>query len=150
DSAYVQTYLKPGAASSSSDFLYLLDELNAYSHDLNSAVKLQPLHQDGAQVDHRDGLTALMAFVMSYTDMAKSSKPATWQGLQRPETKRVLKTLWGQAETALASSCGIPGIGNDDRKYIGRLCDPKENGALSEVLGRPLACVSACLDPGAT
>src|SRR5262245_12955210 len=37
---YVQTYLRRGAASSADDFRFLLDELNAYSHDLNSAVKL--------------------------------------------------------------------------------------------------------------
>src|ERR1041385_5000923 len=31
---FVATYLRPGRASSSGDFLYLLDELNAYTHDL--------------------------------------------------------------------------------------------------------------------
>src|SRR6478752_10746311 len=30
---FVMTYLRPGSASSSGDFLYLLDELNAYTHD---------------------------------------------------------------------------------------------------------------------
>ena len=39
-SDFVDTYLRPGRASSSSDFLYLLDELNAYTHDLNTAVNL--------------------------------------------------------------------------------------------------------------
>ncbi len=149
-STYVQTYLRPGAASSSSDFMYLLDELNAYTHDLNSAVKLQPLHKGGGQVDHRDGLAALMAFMTGYVDTAKRQKPATWQGLQRPETKHVIQTLWNQAETVLASSCGIPGIGQEDRKFIGFMCDPNHNGALGEILGRPTVCVSACLDPGPT
>ena len=37
---FVTTYLRPGSASSSTDFLYLLDELNAYTHDLNTAVNL--------------------------------------------------------------------------------------------------------------
>ena len=36
---YVQTYLKRGAASSSDDFRFLLDELNAYSHDLSTSVQ---------------------------------------------------------------------------------------------------------------
>ena len=39
-SDFVTTYLRPGAASSSGDFLYLLDELNAYTHDLTTAVSL--------------------------------------------------------------------------------------------------------------
>ena len=39
-SEFVTTYLRPGRASSSTDFLYLLDELNAYTHDLNTAVAL--------------------------------------------------------------------------------------------------------------
>lgn len=147
-SAYVETYLRPGAASSSSDFLYLLDELNAYSHDLNSAIRLQPLHKGGSQVDHRDGLAALMSFVMAYADTAKRQKPATWEGLQKPEVKKVLQTLWGQAETVLTASCGTPGIGRDDRKSIGFMCDAKNNGAMGDLLGRPAACASACLQPG--
>src|SRR6201995_740470 len=39
-SDFVTTYLKPGSASSAGDFLYLLDELNAYTQDLNTAVRL--------------------------------------------------------------------------------------------------------------
>ena len=37
---FVTTYLRRGSASSATDFLYLLDELNAYTHDLNTAVDL--------------------------------------------------------------------------------------------------------------
>src|SRR4051794_41069695 len=39
---FVATYLRPGGATSSADFLYLLDELNAYTHDLNAAINLSP------------------------------------------------------------------------------------------------------------
>src|SRR3954454_10701520 len=49
---FVTTYLRPGSASSSSDFLYLLDELNAYTHDLNTAVNLSRWH---GQVEAGDG-----------------------------------------------------------------------------------------------
>src|SRR3954447_16467511 len=93
-SDFVTTYLRPGGASSSSDFLYLLDELNAYTHDLNTAVNLSRWHGqveagDG-QVDHRDGLAALMAFVALYAERAEDSEPATWSGLLEP---RVAKTV---------------------------------------------------------
>src|SRR4030088_2735090 len=60
---FVTTYLQRGSANSSTDFLYLLDELNAYTHDLNTAVGLSrspaPLGQGDEEVDHRDGLASL-------------------------------------------------------------------------------------------
>lgn len=145
---FVQTYLRPGAASSADDFMYLLDELNAYSHDLHSAVKLVSLHKGGGQVPHRDGLSALMSFVMSYIDTARQQHPATWQGLQRPEMKTLVQTLWSQAETALASSCGLPGFGSQDRTYVGSICSRRNGEALGELLGRPLICPSACMPAG--
>ncbi|MCU0347344.1 MAG: hypothetical protein MUC59_10390, partial [Saprospiraceae bacterium] len=42
-SPFVSTYLHQGNATSSEEFGFLLDELNAYSHDLHAAVGLQPL-----------------------------------------------------------------------------------------------------------
>jgi hypothetical protein len=146
---YVQTYLRPGAASSSADFRFLLDELNAYSHDLNSATKLISLHRpEHGAVGHRDGLAALMSFVMSYVDTARQSFPGTWENLQRPEVRETVQTLWAQAETALASSCAIPGFGQDDRKPVGFLCDARNAGGLADLLGRAPACPAACPGSG--
>src|ERR1043165_1356140 len=99
---FVTTYLKPGSASSASDFLYLLDELNAYTHDLNTAVELNRSRggvEDGAlEVDHRDGLAALMAFVALYVERAERSEPATWRGLTQPHVPKTLSAPWAQAE----------------------------------------------------
>src|SRR5882724_7042118 len=87
---FVITYLRPGSASSSTDFLYLLDELNAYTHDLNSAVNLSRSGgaEGGDEVDHRDGLAALMAFVALYVERAEQSEPATWSGLLQPRAAK--------------------------------------------------------------
>jgi hypothetical protein len=148
--AYVQSYLSPGGASSKDDFMYLIDELNAYSHDLNSSSLLVPLQRQDRQVDQRDGLAALMNFVMSYVETAQNSKPATWEGMQHPEPRRVVQTLWKQAETSLASSCGIPNFGKNDRDYIASLCDPKHGKALTELLGRAPVCARECLEPVTT
>ncbi len=150
NSTYVETYLRPGAASSADEFSYLLDELNAYTHDLNSVIALQPLRNPVFQVDHRDGLASLMSFVMAYVDTAQRSKPKTWEGLQRPEVKKLIQTIWGQAETVLAKSCGIPGIGNEDRKLIAFMSDKKNNAAMNTILGRPTASAAACLSDGAS
>jgi hypothetical protein len=146
---YVQTYLRPGAASSSADFRFLLDELNAYSHDLASATKLVSLRQpqDG-EVGHREGLASLMSFVMSYVDTARQSVPATWENLKRPEIKKTVQTLWTQAETALNASCAVPGLGQSDRKPMAFLCDPNNGAGLGDLLGRAPACPATCLGSG--
>jgi len=142
---YVQTYLRRGGASSADDLRFLLDELNAYSHDLHSAVKLVPLRKAGHEVGHRDGLAALMSFLMGYADAARQSVPGTWEGLQRPEMRKLVGTLWTQAEGTLASSCSIAGFGREDRKYIAYLCDRKNGAALGALLGRAPVCATACL-----
>ena len=148
--SYVQTYLRPGSATSADNFLYMLDELNAYSHDLNSAVKLVSLQRRDRQVDHRDGLTALMAFVVSYTDTAKKSQPAAWQGLQAAEPKQVIQTLWAQAETVLNSSCGIPAFGQKDKDYIAFINDSKNNTAIADLIGRSPKISDECVSPSIT
>jgi hypothetical protein len=143
---YVQTYLRRGAASSADDFMYLLDELNAYSHDLNSAVKLMSLHKGDGYVDHRAGLAALMSFVMAYADAAKVQKAPTWQGLQRPEVKHLVGTLWTQAETVLANSLRVKGFGGE--RYTKFLCDRANGAALAELLGRNPMSPGACSPAG--
>lgn len=143
---YVQTYLRPGAATSAVDLTYLLDELNAYTHDLNTAVDLVSLSKpsDGS-VSNRDGLGALMSFVMKYADNAKQKSPATWTALKAPGPQRVIRTLWGQAEKVMASSCGIPRFGVDDHTYISFICSRSNGVALGELLGRSVACPQSCL-----
>ena len=120
--------------------MYLLDELNAYSHDLDAAVALVPLQRRDRVVDHRDGLAAVMTFVMRYVDTAKKTQPATWQGLQHAEPKKAIQALWSQAENTLASSCGLPAFGLRDRDYIAYLCEKKNASALADLLDRAPMC----------
>lgn len=148
--SYVQTYMRSGSATSAENFLYLLDELNAYSHDLNSAVKLVSLQRRDRQVDHRDGLTALMAFVVGYADMAKKSQPATWQGLQSGETKQIIQALWAQAEATLNASCDIPAFGRKDKDYMAFIGNAKNNAAMTELIGRAPNIADECLSPSVT
>jgi hypothetical protein len=145
----VSTYLRPGNSSSASDFLYLLDELNAYSHDLKAAVALNSLRPRDIRVDHRDGLAALMAFMAIYVETAEESQPATWSGLQKPETAKVVSALWSQAETVMASSCDVPDFGTDDQRYIRQFCAKKPQSALRKLLGRAPLCPTECLQSAA-
>ena len=146
---FVTTYLRPGSASSSTDFLYLLDELNAYTHDLNTAVNLsrspRAVEAGDGQVDHRDGLAALMAFVALYAERAEASEPATWSGLLEPRVAKTVSELWGRAEKVMASSCGIPNFGTEDKSLIRQFCQSRPQAALQKILGRAPVCPTACL-----
>jgi len=142
---YVTTYLKAGGASAATDFLYLLDELNAYTHDLNAAVALSGLRPANEHVDHRDGLAALMAFVAIYVQTAEEGQPATWNGLQKPEVAKTVSTLWGQAEMVIASSCRVPDFGSRDQRFIRQFCGEKAQASLQKILGRAPVCPVDCL-----
>ena len=145
---FVSTYLRPGNASSSTDFLYLLDELNAYTHDLNTAVALSRSRgpvEEGDEVDHRDGLAALMVFVTLYVERAEDSEPATWSGLQQPRVAKAVSELWGRAEKVMASSCGIPNFGTQDKLFIRQFCQSRPQASLQKILGRAPMCPAACL-----
>jgi hypothetical protein len=144
---FVTTYLRPGSASSSTDFLYLLDELNAYTHDLNTAVNLSRSRgiEHGDEVDHRDGLAALMAFVALYAERAEQSEPATWSGLLQPRAAKTVSELWGRAEKVMASSCGIPNFGTEDKSLIRQFCQAGPRASLQKILGRAPVCPTACL-----
>jgi hypothetical protein len=147
---FVTIYLRQGSASSSTDFLYLLDELNAYTHDLNTAVNLSRSRgavEQGDEVDHRDGLAALMAFVALYVERAEQSEPASWSGLQQPRVAKTVAELWGRAEKVMASSCGIPNFGTEDKVLIRQFCQAGPQASLQKILGRAPVCPTACLKP---
>ena len=146
-SDYVDTYLKPGRATSSSDFLYLLDELNAYTHDLNAAVDLKDMRSASRSSDHRDGLAALMAFLAVYVERAKASEPETWEGLKRPAVAETVEKIWSGAEKVMASSCGIPDFGTQYVGFLQKVCRPSAQSALASVLGRAPVCPTDCLKP---
>jgi hypothetical protein len=145
---FVTTYLRPGSASSATDFLYLLDELNAYTHDLNTAVNLSRSRggvEAGDEVDHRDGLAALMAFTALYAERAEQSEPATWRGLLEPRVARTVSELWAHAEKVMAASCGIPNFGTEDKSLIQQFCQSGPQASLQKIIGRSPVCPTACL-----
>ena len=148
---FVDTYLRAGEASSAEDFLYLLDELNAYTHDLAAATALRDGGQAGSetQVAHRDGLSAQMAFVATYVETAEAGEPATWQGLRTPAVSTTVAALWGRAETVMAASCRIPDFGTEDRAFLRIACGARPRASLAKILGRAPICPAECLGPSA-
>jgi hypothetical protein len=132
--SYVQTYLRRGAASSADDLIYLLDELNAHSHDLATASQLIGLKQRDEQVDHRAGLAALMAFFLAYVEVARERKASTWEGLRRPESKQLLANDRLPAHWWLRR-----------RDIPATPVRPAQRVALTPLFGRPPIGASACV-----
>jgi hypothetical protein len=146
-SLFVDTYLRPKGATSAADFRYLLDELNAYTHDLDTAIALEDRRDPDVQRHHRDGLAALMSFVALYIETAEND-PAAWPALKRPGTAAAVSTLWAQAEHTMVASCRIPDFGDEDNTFLGKLCATRTQAALERFLGRAPVCPKACLNPG--
>jgi hypothetical protein len=142
---FVKTYLLPGGASSADDFTYLLDEFNAYVHDLNTAIQTQAMAPRDARLGHRDGMSAMMSFLMAYVARAEKDDPRTWAGLHRPDVKHLVTTLWSEAERTIEKSCKVPRYSVDDRAYLNHICSPANGRALGHMLGRAPRCPSACL-----
>jgi hypothetical protein len=142
---FVRTYLLPGGASSADDFTYLLDEFNSYVHDLNTAVQTHALAPKNTRLGHRDGMAALMTFVMAYVEHAEKGDPRTWAGLHRPDVKHLVTTLWTEAERTIESSCKVPRYAVDDQAFLRHICKPSNGRALGHMLGRAPRCPTACL-----
>ena len=149
-STYVETYMKPGAATSAEEFGYLLNELNAYTHDLHAAVQLKSLSVPGQSVHHRDGLAALMAFVAAYTEKARTHHPDTWRELQRPDLRRTVATLWAQSEEVMGNSCRTPDYGFEAPVFLEHFCRATIHHALGALLGRPPRCPVSCREKHVT
>jgi hypothetical protein len=143
-STFVTMYLAKDAASSGIYFRYLLDELNAYTHDMYSSLKLLSLTTAGHSVSHRDGLAALMAFTAVYIDTAKTEYPETWKELQKPKVKAVVSTIWSQAEAVMNGSCKVRNISYEAPTYLAQICAKTES--VSKLLGRTTVCPKACLE----
>lgn len=142
---FVRTYLLPGGASSADDFTYLLDEFNSYIHDLNTAIQTQSMAPRDSYLGHRDGMSAMMSFLMAYVTLAEKEDPRTWAGLHRPDVKHLVTTLWSDAERTIEKSCKVPRYAVDDQAFLRHICSSANGRALGHLLGRAPRCPKACL-----
>lgn len=145
ENTFVSTYLGPGQATSADQFGYLLNELNAYTHDLNAAVKLRRLSRQDYDVFHRDGLAALMSFTAAYVERARAEDKTTWSALQGAAVKRTVTTLWAQAELVMGASCRVPRYAYEAVEFLTPVCAASIRHGLGLLLGRPPLCPVSCL-----
>ena len=144
-SDFIDIYLSGSKAGSGNYYRYLLDEFNAYTHDARTSLRTHRLKPRSSDVNWRDGLTMMMAFVKAYARRAKEKHPRTWAQLNTEEDKRILGALWRQAEVTLVQSCPYTTF-YTDKIYLQRLCDASTSGPLKELLGWEPVCPQDCLD----
>lgn len=144
-SSYVETYLTVGKATSAEEFGYLLDEMNAYSHDLHTAIKVRHLAPPSETAFHRDGPAALMAFVAAYVERARQENGDAWRTLQDPKIRKTVNTLWAQAEDVMGASCRTPDYAMETPEYLTPVCAANIRHGLGQLLGRPPLCPITCL-----
>lgn len=107
--SFFDTYMVPGeeTASSADYFSYVLDEFNAYCHDVNVFSKLDDLP---INTTPRDGLASFMLFTLVYIDQAAPKFTET--------QKKALVTIWLQAEKVMEDTSGMKNISYHTGKYL--------------------------------
>lgn len=144
DDRFTELYLKqiPSSTSSATNFSILLDELNAYTNGLNTGNKLY-----GSKVTHqwRDGVLAMLSYVKAYLNKVKNEDTKTWTQIRDTKRADIVKTLWLQAEKTILNSCGMKNPNTEEKKYVDFLCNPKNNSATSEIIGKAVICPDSCV-----
>lgn len=135
----VTNYIAPEGASSKDFFVYLLDEFNAYQLDLEFTLDAIDKYQGtrflpdfGQIASARDGAAAFYAFVSIYVNSTDKDVDA----------KRLLSTIWKNAERSIERSCKHRNIGLDADKYL-KLAAKYKSG-MARVLGRQPKDFSTC------
>ena len=145
---FFKTYLSnkgPDANSSRADFTYLLDEMNAYTNEMQTQIEFARVHP----FTNRDaGVPAMMTFVAAYANHARDHAPGVWRDLTASPaspTRLAVGKLWAQAERVLRQACAIaPKSPNEQAAYVGALCNAANTSAISIVLGRQAQCPKEC------
>jgi len=132
------------------DIVFILEEFNAYVHDLMVSRELSALIPEGTRVSSRDALANFMFYLKRYLKRAKLKHPKDWEAIaQDPEYTATIRLMWRQAEAELAKSCPVPQIGMRNQEILRDVYAPEDSEALLEVLGFAPALPKECVRPPA-
>jgi len=92
---YVETYLL-GESSSKDNLEFVLEELNAYTHDSRAGRALRPLDTEFFP-SYNDGTLAMMNILSEYIKRVPFSVTE--------KEKSVIQSIWKTAETEISKSC---------------------------------------------
>lgn len=143
---WVDTYLKPGQGSASSNefFAFLLNEFNAYTNDIHIQMEIKKDSAWGKSGEpSRVGFVSLMIFTADYMTMVKEDYPQYWKVLLRNHI--AIQKMWNQAEEVLAKTSGFEMM-DDEVFAIKAMCDKKRMAAISDIIDHPTnACIKSSL-----
>jgi hypothetical protein len=129
---YYRTYLVGDIGKQ--ELPVLLDELNAYTHDLITGTALQALIPSYQHRSERDGLVVFMYYLELYLKRARVAHPQAWQLIAgNTEYRALLQKLWANAETALRAACPIEALGIDDAPYVKKVYSDELVSELTKV-----------------
>jgi hypothetical protein len=132
-------------SSGGTDFNMILNELNAWTHDVafNTELHLKGIAPAISLDNSRLGAMQLMTFAMAYLHFAKKKSPSTWKMLIDPREKKLITQLWQQAEPAIEASCKVPQKGVH-KPSLNFLCDPKYQEGIESIVGQKVSCPLSC------
>lgn len=131
---YFDAYLT--GRSGAQSLLVLLDELNAYTHELILARDLAPLYPRQSRVSHRDGVARMMHFTALYLKRALHQhgplELETLDNLKHPAIANLIATLWKAAETALKQTCSLGSLGVEDAAILSKVYSPEVRSVVQD------------------
>ena len=65
-------------------------------------------------------------------------------GLQQPQVRATVYTLWSQAEDVMSKSCHLRDAAQEAYAYLDQVCAANIHHPLATLLGRPPLCPVSC------
>lgn len=128
---YYETYLT--GDSGNQDILLLLEELNAYTHGLNSAVQFEDMLPANMTVTERDGPAVFMYYLEMYLRKARKDYPEQWKKIYTDaDYLNLMQAMWARAEKTLMAALKFPRLGMKDKAALKKVYAEKNIGEMTQ------------------
>lgn len=112
----------------------LLEEFNAYTHDLSTSVTLVDLKAATLRSSNRDGVLTFMYYLELYLKQARTNFAGAWQVLVSDrDYVEAIRALWANAEVALARACPHAQLGVSDSFLARKVYSASNLEAINEL-----------------
>jgi hypothetical protein len=128
--SYTSTYLE--GDSGAQGFGMVLDELNAYTYSLFTAIAVADQQAPNSRISSRDGLMVFLYYVQAYLRLAREQQPETYRAIVKTPALRAATVLLNdRAECALALSAPHERLGIADESIWPHLFGKQALGELA-------------------
>ena len=132
---YAETYIFGGGQQQS--FPWMLDELNAYTHELITMTHLSQAGIKSVTSSYRDGPTRFMHYVELYLRRARVAHPEQWEKIaSEPKYLDLIQNLWHHAESAISESCPHDELGIASEGIFPEVYTPDNLNELHELFAK--------------